>query len=55
MLILSSGYRQVTIHVNKQEQFTPYLDVNLLNCLLPRVKYWRYLTRENKSRKLKLY
>ena len=23
MLILSSGYRQVTIHVNKQEQFTP--------------------------------
>ena len=34
MLILNSGYRQVTMRINKQEQSTPLTDVNLLNCLL---------------------
>jgi hypothetical protein len=34
MLILNSGYRQVTMRINKQEQLTPSLGVNLLNCLL---------------------
>ena len=36
-----SGYRQVTITLNKQEQFTP-TGANLLNCLLSVLNIWRY-------------
>jgi len=50
------GYRQVTMHVYKQEQFTPSMDMNLLNCLLPVVEYWRYSRmRETRAESSSIY
>ena len=53
MLIPFNWYRQVTMCINKQEQFTPYQDVNLLYCLLSCTNFGGFVEERDKSRKLK--
>ena len=52
MLILPSGYRQVTIHIKQARIAHAPWNVNFLNRLFSMCECWRYSTEENKSRKL---
>ena len=53
MLIPNLGYRQVTMRINKQEQFTPS-GANLLNCLLSYANIGGIQIQRDKSRKLNI-
>ena len=55
MLILNSGYRQVTMRINKQEQFTPPYGREPSELLALVREYFAGIRIErDKSRKLKL-